>query len=178
MSVPKIPQKAKLFIGILYGEDDLLIAIEKVLVKKFGDIDLNVKDIPFVHTEYYKEMGEGIKKAFFSFKKLIDRESIADIKIFTNKLEKQFTTGDKRRVNIDPGYLILSNVFLATCKMYYHRTYLKKGIYLENEYFYTDKHFEFWDWTYPDYKKKQYLDFFYETRKIYWEQLKKLNTPV
>ena len=45
--------------------------------------------------------------------------------------------------------------------------YVDKGVYLENEYYFTKGKFEFFDWTYPDYKKSDYLDYFMMLRKKY-----------
>jgi hypothetical protein len=117
-------------------------------------------------------MGPGLKKIIWSFAKLINREDIVKIKLHTNKIESQISGRGPRIINLDPGYLTLSNVFLASCKEFYHRTYLGRGIYLENEYRYASKQFHFWEWTYPDYKKKEYLDFFYAVRKKYHDQIK------
>lgn len=175
MATAKKPGKVKLFTGIIYPET---INIEHLFMRfqsKFGVIDMHSEIIPFSHTDYYDEMGENLVKIFISFKKLVNREKIASIKIFTNGLESEFSKGGKRIFNIDPGYMTLSNVFLASCKDFYHRVYLKKGVYLENEYYYSSKQFNFWPWTYPDYKKKEYLDFFYSLRKMYHEDLRKMN---
>ncbi len=172
MSEPVIPAKAKLFIGILFSTEDVLYEVEKLLVKKFGVIDYRTKNIPFVHTKYYSDMGAAQYKALLSFRKLIRREDIVEIKLFTNRLEKRFSENKTRKVNIDPGYLTLSNVYLATCKDFFHRTYLRKGVYLENEYRYVAKRYQPWDWTYPDYQKPEYLFFFHEARRMYHNQLR------
>lgn len=171
MAEPIIPKKAKLFIGIIFNSEEMLSGAEVILIKKYGEIDFRTLNIPFNHTGYYDEIGTGLYRVFFSFKKLIPRDEIAAVKLFTNKIEKKISGKDKRRINIDPGYLTLSNVFLASCKEYFHRAYVGKGIYLENEYRYVGKKFEFWDWTYPDYKKFEYLDFFYQIRKTYKIQI-------
>lgn len=175
MAEPVIPVKAKLFIGILYSSEAEMAEAEKYLLKKYGAIDFRTDGIPFSHTMYYQNIGASLKKVFFSFEKLIKRESIVDIKLHTNKLEKKVSSLEKRSINIDPGYLTLSNVYLASCKEFFHRAYLDKGIYLENEYKYVGRKFQFWEWTYPDYKKLEYLDFFYKARNIYYKQLKAKN---
>lgn len=172
MSEPTIPQKAKLFIGILFSSEEILAEVEKILLKKFGEIDFRTKKIPFVHAKYYGDMGRAQFKAILSYRSLIRREDIVEIKLYTNKLEKQFSEKKTRKVNIDPGYLTLSNVYLATCKDFFHRTYLRKGVYLENEYRYVDRRYQPWEWTYPDYQKTEYLYFFHEVRRIYHNQLR------
>ncbi|MGL4369887.1 MAG: DUF4416 family protein [Spirochaetota bacterium] len=173
MAEPVIPQKAKLFIGFIYGDDLTLQRAVERCEKKFGTIDMRSMPIQFSHTEYYRSMGPNLKKTFISFEKLITRESIVGTKLWTNKLEKNLSGKADRTINIDPGYLTLSNVYLASCKEYFHRAYLTRGVYLENEYKYIDRRYRFWDWTYPDYQKKEYLEFFHSIRSIYYSQIKK-----
>ena len=171
MAQPITPTKAKLFIGLLTGSDEVLTSAEKFLSKKFGAIDFRTDKIPFSHTEYYNAIGKNLFKVFLSFKKLIKREHIVNIKLLTNKLEIRLSGKNKQKINIDPGYLTLSNVYLASCKEFFHRVYLQKGVYLENEYRYVGRQFHSWEWTYPDYKKPEYFEFFHSIRKIYYKQL-------
>jgi hypothetical protein len=171
MSEPFIPSKAKLFIGVIFNSEEILHAVETVLLKKFGEIDFRTKNIPFLHTKYYSDMGPSQFKVLLSFKKLIKREQIVEIKLVTNKIEKRFSENKIRKANIDPGYLTLSNVYLATCKEFFHRVYLRKGVYLENEYRYVAKRYQPWEWTYPDYQKPDYLFFFHEVRRLYHNQI-------
>ena len=173
MANPEIPVKAKLFIGILTSSDEFLLKAERRLEKKYGKIDFKSTNIPFNHTEYYSSIGKKLFKVLLSFKPLIRRDRIAAIKLYTNNLEKIISGKNKRDVNIDPGYLTLSNVYLASCKEYFHRIYLRKGIYLENELKYINKNYKPWEWTYPDYVKPEYLDFFYTVRKTYYNQIRK-----
>lgn len=175
MAEPVIPPRVKLFIGVIYESEDLLLQLEKILIKKYGQVDFRTMRIPFVNTDHYQYMGLNLYKIFYSFEKLIKRERIVKIKLHTNRLEKKLSKAGKgkRKINIDPGYLTLSNVFLASCKDYFHRAYLGRGVYLENEYRYVEKRFQSWDWTYPDYKKQEYMSFFYNIRRIYHNQLRK-----
>jgi hypothetical protein len=167
-----IPPPAKLFIGILVEDDATKNKVLPLLNEKYGEIDQSVENISFINTEYYNEIGTNLKKSLFSFKKLISRDTLGDCKIFTNLVENQYSKNDVRTINIDPGYLTLSNVFLASCKDFFHRSYIGNGIFIENEYYFQNGSFQFWNWTYPDYKKNEYLDFFHSIRKIYHVQLR------
>lgn len=166
-----IPPKAKLFVGIIFSSEVHLYKTERALVRKYGEIDYRSHPILFDNTVHYRDGNRAQCKLFISFQKLIRREDIAAIKLMTNRLEKRFIENEKRRVNIDPGYLTLSNVFVASCKEYFHRIYLEKGVYLENEYRYVSRHFQPWDWTYPDFRKPEYLAFFHDLRRLYYRQL-------
>jgi len=163
-----IPTKALLFAGVLTSSDQLVLSTLKEMGARYGKIDTITQKIPFDLSSYYNSIGENLYKIFFSFTELVDRNMIAEIKIFTNNLEEKLSSSyETRKINIDPGYLTLSNVFLASCKEYYHRMYIDRGVYLENEYYFTKGKFEFFDWTYPDYKKDDYLDYFMMLRKKY-----------
>lgn len=178
MGKVKIPPKAKLFIGVIAVSNTILDELKKILIANWGEIDLESEIFQFNLTNYYeKEMGKNLIKKFFSFKKLINREEIAEIKLKTNEIENEFKVDknkEGRDVNLDPGYLTLSNVTLATTKDYRHRIYIGKGIYLENTLYYdsSKKSYVEWEWTYPDYRQTFYKEFFNQMRKIYHNQLK------
>ncbi|HOO70732.1 MAG TPA: DUF4416 family protein [Spirochaetota bacterium] len=172
MTLALVPVKAKLIAGLLYPDGGMFDRACDALVGRCGGIDLTSGPFPFDHSDYYRDMGS-LTRVYVSFKKLIRREEIVDIKLFTNELETALSGGGQRRINIDPGYLTMSNLFLASCKEYYHRAYLNRGVYLENEYRYSDGRFNFWEWTYPDYRRPEAVGFFTEARGIYRAQIRK-----
>ncbi|HLP60767.1 MAG TPA: DUF4416 family protein, partial [Candidatus Deferrimicrobium sp.] len=49
---------------------------------------------------------------------------------------------------------------IATTKNHYHRVPLSKGIYAHIEYVIKKKKIIPLEWTYPDFKTPQYMDFF------------------
>jgi len=168
------PFFGQFFCGILYSDEDLFQKVVAAFEENYSSVDLFSVVVPFSHTSYYEDMGENLKKRFISFENILPRESIVEMKLFTNDIEIDFSPQNERIINIDPGYMTLSNVFLASCKDFYHRMYLSKGIFLENEYRYVNKKYEFWPWTYPDYQKEEYLEYFYELRALYNKKLKLL----
>jgi hypothetical protein len=117
-------------------------------------------------------MGKGLQKIFLGFKKLIKREKLPEIKLYTNDLEDRYSCQSNRQVNLDPGYLTSGQVILATTKDYQHRIYLGKGIFGEVTLRFKNGSFQPWDWTYPDYRQESYTNFFNELRKIYLTTLK------
>lgn len=173
----KIHQPVRLISGLLYSSETLIKEVESILINEFGPIDLQSDVFPFNLTDYYvDELGEGILRKYISFEKLIDIVRLPDIKIWTNEIEKNFSDKDsgKRKINIDPGYLTLSKMILATTKNYSHRIYLRDGIYAEVTLHYHNKSFTPWDWTYPDYKLEKTINFFNKVRDIYKEQLQNI----
>ncbi|TKJ44722.1 GTP-binding protein [Candidatus Aerophobetes bacterium Ae_b3b] len=166
----------KLFTGLISGEANLFKEAEKRLSQKFGSVDFKSPILSFQRTHYYEsEMGPNLKRKFISFQSLIDPAEIGEIKLFTSQLEQDFLhpETDNRRINLDPGYLTLSKLVLASTKDYRHRIYLGRGIYAEVTLRYKKgKGFEPWEWTYPDYRAREYLEIFNHLRKIYQNQLK------
>jgi hypothetical protein len=164
----------KLIIGFIFREESAFDKAKSVLKKRFGTIDFESQTLPFKHTDYYeREFGGGLKRKFISFRKLILPQNLTKLKLFTNKLEHKLSRGKFRLINIDPGYLDLAKVILASTKDYKHRIYLNRGIYAEVTLFFQDKSFRPWDWTYPDYRTDEYSEIFNCIRDIYVKQISK-----
>lgn len=178
MGIPKTPLPVKLFCGFLCADSILQTRVESELAAQFGPIDFQSPLFPFTITTYYeREMGRGLLRKFVAFSSLIDKGSLAEIKLFTNAIEQRYASLDgKRRINIDPGYLELGKVVLATTKDRQHRIYLGKGIYAEVTLRYVGKHYRSWEWTYPDYCTPEYIETFETMRKIYQDQLAALSS--
>jgi hypothetical protein len=166
-------KKVKLFCGIISScvktEKKSLAALEK----KFGEIDLTSVVMPFNFSDYYNsEMGNNLKRFWISFKKLITAADIVRIKIFTNSTEDRFAVNNKRRINIDPGYITPANVILATTKDYSHRIYLSGGIYGEVTAIYKKAKVVKLPWSYPDYLSNPATEFLLKARKDLIGQLR------
>ncbi len=168
------PQKVKFFCGLIYHESIELKKITKQLEEEWGEIEDIFESIPFEYTSYYnKEMGTPLWRTFVSFRKLINREIIIDRKLESNKIESYYTSnGDKRRVNIDPGYLTLGQLILVTTKDRDQRIYLGKGIYAEVTLRYSNNAYHAYPWTYRDYATKEYEEKFLIMRNKLKTQIK------
>jgi len=168
----------KLFIGVLVSNTRLLPDIEQRLTALYGPIDHRSPVIPFDFTDYYTpEMGDIIDRVFFSFERLIEADRLPEIKRQTNELEESLApmlTSVKRPVNLDPGYIELAKVILASTKNFYHRTYLGGGIFAEITMHFKNNIYQFFPWTYPDYKSKDYQEFFLRIRQMYRSQLRNM----
>lgn len=168
----KPPEKALLFVGTLYSEADLFIRSKEILEKNFGDILFISPPLPWEYSHYYKEeLGWPIFRQFIFFKNLIDPGLLADIKLKTNEIETTLSTDGKRQINIDPGYLTLSKIVLASTKNYSHRVYLGKGIYAEVTLIYREGTYNPYLNTYRDYQDKAYIEIFLRAREILKELL-------
>lgn len=166
----------KLFIGVLVSHKKLLPDVEERLESAYGTIDHRSEVIPFDFTDYYEaEMGDVIDRVFFSFERFIEADQLPEIKRQTNQLEADLApmlTAVKRPVNLDPGYLELAKVVLASTKNFYHRIYLGAGIFAEVTMHFKNNTYQFFPWTYPDYQSRDYQEFFLRLRQIYRSQLR------
>ncbi|MEE9564381.1 MAG: DUF4416 family protein [Candidatus Hydrothermarchaeaceae archaeon] len=153
--------KAKIFCGMMYRGESVFEQALKMLVEKFGDIEKLGEPYAFNFTDYYeKEMGRGLKKRFAVFHNPIDGAELAEIKLFTNMLEKKLSIDGRRQVNVDPGYITRTNLVLATTKEFPHRIYLKDGIFAEVTLLFKRDGCKFLDWAYPDFREQKTCDFF------------------
>lgn len=167
------PSSVKLITGFIFKDEEPFNLACRLLERKFGKIDFESQSLAFIHTSYYeKELGKDLKRKFVSFKKLIPPQKLCSIKLFTNNIEAKLSKQGLRRVNIDPGYLDLSKLILASTKDFKHRIYLAKGIFAEVTLYFQGKSFKAWEWTYPDYKGQDYIEIFNSIRNIYAGQIK------
>jgi hypothetical protein len=168
---PRIPTEAALFAGIIRADEIAPSRVENALEREFGRIILRSETYPFTESDYYdEEMGSPIWRSYLAFDRTIPMDGIAEIKRVSNKIEGEvFSRDGKRSVNIDPGYLTLGKVVLATTKDFGHRVYLREGIYAEITLRYSAgvKGFVPWEWTYRDYRREAALRFFNELRALY-----------
>lgn len=175
MGTIRQPKPVKLIISILGGDPTLLDEAEALLQDVFGPVDYRSDLLPFDHTTYYEpEMGPNLQRRIVAFQRLMDPGDLATIKRRTNAMEERWAVGGKRRVNLDPGYVSLAKLVLATTKNHGHRIYLGQGIYAEVTLRYQSGRFQPWPWTYPDYASEAYCRMFGEIRALYLEQLRAL----
>ena len=168
MSLPKKPAPAKLVTGLFMRDKALLNEFTTLLSDSYGPIDMVSEWFPFHYTNYYKaEMGSPLFRRFLVFKNLIAQDDLSDIKLKTNSLEERYVEGGKRRVNIDPGYMLLERFVLATGKNFTHRIYIGNSIYADLTLIYQKNDFKPLPWTYPDYSDPDMRRFLKQVRERY-----------
>ena len=175
MGSPVKPLPVKLIIGMIARDTALFEKIQDILTRKFGKVDASSPVFEFNLTDYYhREFGTDLKRRFLSYERLVNPDSLAEIKQKTNSLEKRFLkkTGE-RRINLDPGYVTLSKLVLASTKNYSHRIYAAKGIFQEITLYFQNNTFQPGRWTYPDYRRENHIHFFNTVREKYRQQVEK-----
>jgi hypothetical protein len=167
----KLPEPALLLVSVLGRDDRRLLAAVAELEKNFGVLDCLTTRLPFDFSDYYAaEMGRPLGRYLAVFGFPFHRQRLPVIKNFTGELESRFAGPDGRRtVNLDPGYLAIEHLVLASTKPSYHRPYLGDGIYADLTLIYQHGAYRPLPWTYPDYASREYLDFFAALRrKLLW----------
>ena len=173
MSLPQPPRPAKLIIGMFTRRKELVSAAAPMLMESFGPVDIVSPWFPFDFTDYYaREMGTPLFRRMLVFKTLIPQDALADIKLTTNALEAQFAVNGDRQINMDPGYLLMERLVLATGKNYAHRIYIGKNIYADLTLIFHRNDFQTLPWTYPDYAHDDIRNFLITVRKKYMMDLK------
>ena len=174
MSKPCIPDPVIFFVAITGKEQDLWELALKKLSLHLGKVVFSSKVYDFSSfTSYYEEeMGENLKKALFFFEKLLLPEFLINLKHMCYEIESEYKVDDRRRINIDPGYLNLSKLVLSTFKDFSHRIYLGKSVFAEVTLRFKKGKFEPLEWTYPDYFQPEILEFLQKVRLWYKERLR------
>jgi len=149
---------------------------------EWGPIALASEPFHFAETDYYQStMGRDLKKKFWVFERPMDPAQLAAIKRLTINWERDFTTmadcgeavcensspiTDTRPLNLDPGYLTTAKLVLASTKDHTHRVYLQDGIFAEITLFFRHGRWEHHEWTFPDYRRADYQEFFTQAREL------------
>ncbi|MFW6120202.1 MAG: DUF4416 family protein [Petrotogales bacterium] len=146
--------------------------IQPVMEKRFGPIDYISKTLDFdKYTLYYnEEMGYKLQGKLLSFKRLIHPSELAEIKLLTNKMELEFQVDGSRKINIDPGFIQHAQFVLASTKHWANRIYIGRGIYAEVTLMYVHGEFKEVDYTYPNYRDREYKEELTSIRELYLEK--------
>jgi hypothetical protein len=137
---------------------------------QYGALALISESFDFTETDYYTPtMGADLKKQFFAFDRLIDPGELSAIKRQTNEWEATYAAmgshSEPRPLNLDPGYITLAKLVLASTKDHSHRIYLRDGIHAEITLMFRQRKWQPMEWTYPDYRRDDFQQFFTQCRE-------------
>jgi hypothetical protein len=115
-------------------------------------------------------MGCGLIKRFWAFEPLRDSSELSQWKRQSIGWEAEYAElsrhPEPRPLNLDPGYLTLAKLVLASTKDHAHRIYLGQGIFAEVTLNFKDGRWQPRDWTFPDYRRADYHEFFLAARQL------------
>lgn len=178
MSIPIIPEPARVIMSVLTAERHVLDMIKQSLAQELGPIEEEIGPLVFNFTSYYDtEMGPGIQRWVLVFSDLVDRGELARIKCLTNRIEQAYTVEGKRKFNLDPGLLTLGNFVLATGKNNAHRIYLGQGIFADLALIFRSGTYNPLQWTYPDYADPELIGILNQIRERYKCRLSEESRP-
>ena len=167
-----LPHRPVLLILAAFSQfDDALAWAARQAEDRFGPIAMTSPMFQFTETDYYDPtMGSPLGKRFFAFERLIDPAALPEIKLATGEMEQAYAAeqADRKGVdalarplNLDPGYISLGKLVLASTKDHAHRLYLGQGIYAEITLRYRRRiGWQPSEWTFADYRRDDYHAFF------------------
>ena len=163
------PSPVILIVAVTYSDESVHDRVMSELVDRYGPVVLSSEPFAFTMTDYYtEEMGDGLFKWLHAFERFIDPGELARIKNVTNELEGMYLRPDgapgSRSVNIDPGYVSLAKLVLASTKNFSHRIYIGQGIYAEITLSWYHGGFNSHKYTYRDYNTPLVRDFLTSVR--------------
>ena len=170
MGQPTPHPPALLMLAAFSRHDAALAWARARAIDAWGPIALESPAFDFAQTDYYEPtMGSALRKMFFAFERPFDAADLVDIKLQTNQWEEQYAHSgghaEPRPLNLDPGYLTLGKLVLASTKDFAHRVYLSRGIYAEVTLRYRHQRWEHHEFTFADYRRADYQRFFSQCRE-------------
>ena len=171
MGTIHFPQPVLLFMAVFSPDASAFDWTRKRAEAQWGALALESETFAVESfTDYYaKTMGATLPKRLWAFETLIAPDTLPKIKCLTNDWEEEFKLATscpvERPLNIDPGYITLAKLILASTKDHAHRIYLSEGIFAETTLMYTQKQWKSMPWTYPDYQSVGYQSFLTRCRE-------------
>lgn len=171
MAQPKAAPKTIQLVAIFSRHESVLDWAMEKIATQWGKIALASPRFDHSETDYYvAEMGTGLIKQFLLVDGWYDPALLPKSKLQSNAWEAELTQSsdyaESRPLNIDPGYITLAKLVLASCKDRAHRIYLSDGIYAEECLYYLDHRWQERPWTYPDYRRADFQAFFVQAREL------------
>lgn len=189
MAVPKLPPPTLQLVAVFSRHEPAIEWGIRQIAEHWGKLLLESDRFDHSETSYYQgEMGPGLQKQFViveangessceTSRGFYDPAALAQSKLQSNaweiELKENSNYPDPRPVNIDPGYLTLTKLVLASAKDRAHRIYLRDGIYAEECLYYLDQRWQSRPWTYPDYRREDFQEFFVEARELLKQRIAK-----
>jgi hypothetical protein len=166
-----VPQRPVLLIAAVFSRHDEALAWARQRFEQaWGGVALESPRFEHRETTYYEaSMGPDLRKMFLASEQLIDPGELPALKLQANAWEEEYRDlaghAEARPLNIDPGYLTEAKLVLASTKDRDHRLYLSQGIFAEVTLHFARGGWQSRPWTYPDYQRADYHQFFTACRQ-------------
>jgi hypothetical protein len=172
MAQVQLPPPGRLIVSYIYSSVDALAESLNRLERQYGRVQCETVDYPCTCTERYaEEMGDNLRRRFFSFGNMVPRDSLPAIKKTCTRIEKQFSDQVNgypfRTVNIDPGVVTPDNVIMSSHREFNHRIYLANGVFAEMQLIWGKGMYLRLPWTSKDFTHAEAVDFFHRVRQSF-----------
>jgi hypothetical protein len=152
----------------LTAESELLSTVESELVRIYGELALKSPAFSFDTSAYYREeMGEGLERHWLCFRELFSAERLPEFRLATGRIEARLAAEGNRRVNLDPGYLDLGKLVLASLKEAPDKIYMGQGVWAHTCLKFRWGEFTAPDHSFPDFQDGRFDTFMLEARSLY-----------
>jgi hypothetical protein len=170
MGEPSPPPAALLLLAAFSRHQAALDWARQRVQQVYGPVLQESEAFDFDDTQYYEPtMGSGLRKIFFALARFFDPGRLVDVKLQTNGWENEYARlghhAEPRPLNLDPGYITMGKLVLASTKDFAHRIYLTRGIYGETTLYYKQGRWRHHQFTFPDYRREDYQRFFSQCRE-------------
>jgi len=161
------PPPGRLWLLMAYDDPALALKVRSNLEKAIGAIDFETDAGP--GNLYRSLYGGGPRQLvrFLSFKRLIGREELVDIRKKTLAIEKRYQSLALPQIELDPGYVTDYSVVRSSIEEDFHRIYLFHGIYAESLYFFERLSYRSWQTTPEFFRQSEVIAVFNDLRGIY-----------
>jgi hypothetical protein len=171
MGAPTPHAPALRVVAVITRHEAALTWAIEMLTVAWGPVALQSPTFAFEETRYYEStMGPHLGKTFLAFERLADAAELIDWKLDCNAWEDNYARlgrhEEPRPLNLDPGYITPAKLVLASTKDHAHRVYLGRGIYAEITLAYRDGGWRHHEFTFPDYRRADFQQFFSDCRKF------------
>lgn len=172
MPAQRFPDPVKLLAAVLWSREDALRAALEAMQARWGEADHVGRDLPFDLTDYYEaEMGTRLFRRIIGFSRLIPPDALIEAKLAALEIEEMLRGPAGRIVNIDPGYLDLHKVVLASGKGAGHKVYLGAGVHADMVCRYVRGRFLPFERTFPDFRDGRHDGDLLRIRALYKDSL-------
>lgn len=161
------------FSAIMCSETTLFQVVCRDISQFLGKPVIKSPVFDFNFTDYYaSEMGNNLKKQYVLFDYIGKTYELPKIKNSCMEIEKKYAYRNRRLANIDPGYITISKVVLASHKNAPHRICIHENIYADPVLILNKNKIFPHKYTFPDYKTQIAMDFFLECRRLFKDLMK------
>lgn len=171
MIAARWPERAIYFVACLFVSRHSFDEALAGLCRSFGPVLFCSDSYAWTRSDYYnEEMGAPLLRRFVFFSRVSDTTRLVQAKGCARAVEECLSADGRRTINLDPGYLTLAKVVLASRKNYSHRICIGEGVFAELELYCEAGGFRPLSYTYFDYREERCLKIFNGAR----QQFKKL----